>query len=44
MERICDELTRLLDGERAVAPGAGHFVASAPGFADRLADFLAAAD
>ena len=43
LERICDALAAALDGERLVAPGAGHFVAAAPGFADRLEEFLAAA-
>ncbi len=38
-ERICDALAAALDGERAVHPGAGHFVAAAPGFADRLDTF-----
>ena len=41
LERICDALAAALDGERLVAPGAGHFVAAAPGFADRLEEFLA---
>ena len=41
LERICDALAAELEGERVVAPGAGHFVASAPGFADRLEQFLA---
>ena len=40
MERICDALATTLDAERAVVPGAGHFVAAAPGFADRLERFL----
>ena len=40
MERIADELARVLNTERLVAPGAGHFVARAPGFAARLARFL----
>jgi pimeloyl-ACP methyl ester carboxylesterase len=40
MERICDALSIALDAERAVVPGAGHFVAAAPGFADRLEQFL----
>lgn len=38
-ERICDALAAALDGERAVHPGAGHFVAAAPGFTDRLDTF-----
>jgi hypothetical protein len=32
-----------LDGQRVVAPGAGHFVAAAPEFADKLERFLQAA-
>jgi pimeloyl-ACP methyl ester carboxylesterase len=40
LERICDALADALGGERAVLPGAGHFVAAAPGFADRLERFL----
>ncbi|MEU1329763.1 alpha/beta fold hydrolase [Streptomyces sp. NPDC005865] len=39
-ERMCDALAIALGGERAVHPGAGHFVAAAPGFADRLDTFL----
>lgn len=41
LERICDALAAALDAERLVAPGAGHFVAAAPGFGDRLERFLA---
>jgi pimeloyl-ACP methyl ester carboxylesterase len=40
IERICDALSVSLGAERAVLPGAGHFVAAAPGFADRLELFL----
>jgi pimeloyl-ACP methyl ester carboxylesterase len=40
LERICDALATVLQAERLVAPGAGHFVAAAPGFADRLQQFL----
>jgi pimeloyl-ACP methyl ester carboxylesterase len=40
MERICDALATVLDAERVVAPGAGHFVAAAPGFVNRLDEFL----
>jgi pimeloyl-ACP methyl ester carboxylesterase len=40
LERICDTLSTALDAERLVAPGAGHLVAAAPGFVDRLHDFL----
>ncbi|WP_329126901.1 alpha/beta fold hydrolase [Streptomyces sp. NBC_01465] len=39
-ERICDALAAALCGERSVHPGAGHFVAAAPGFAERLETFL----
>ena len=42
IERICDALAAALDGERLVAPGAGHFVAAAPGFSERLERFLLA--
>jgi pimeloyl-ACP methyl ester carboxylesterase len=41
LERICDALATELRGERVVAPGAGHFVAAAPGFAALLERFLA---
>ena len=44
IERICDALAATLNAERLVAPGAGHFVAAAPGFADRLQDFLVSGD
>jgi hypothetical protein len=40
VERICDALAAPLHVERLVAPSAGHFVAAAPGFADRLEQFL----
>ena len=43
IERICDALAAALGGERLVAPGAGHFVAAAPGFAARLEAFLGSA-
>ena len=42
LERICDALAVALDAERLVAPGAGHFVAAAPGFAERFERFLLA--
>ncbi|MGV9675609.1 alpha/beta fold hydrolase [Nocardia sp. NPDC003482] len=42
LELICDRLADALGARRIVAPGAGHFVAAAPGFADTLAEFLAA--
>ena len=44
IERICDALATALDAERLVAPGAGHFVAAAPGFAERLERFLLASE
>ncbi|WP_025347231.1 alpha/beta fold hydrolase [Nocardia nova] len=40
LERICDALAEELGADRAVHPGAGHFVPAAPGFADRLHTFL----
>lgn len=43
LERICDALATQLDAERLRAPGAGHFVARAPGFAAQLRRFLTAA-
>lgn len=43
VERVCDALATVLDAKRLVAPGAGHFVAAAPGFADRLHGFLVSA-
>ncbi len=44
LERICDALATELHAERLLAPGAGHFVAAAPGFAERLERFLLTAD
>ncbi len=41
MERMCDAAVAELNAARVVAPGAGHFVAAAPGFAAELEDFLA---
>jgi pimeloyl-ACP methyl ester carboxylesterase len=43
LERICDALATTLDAQRLITPGAGHFVAAAPGFADGLEKFLATA-
>ncbi|MFC0842165.1 alpha/beta fold hydrolase [Streptomyces noboritoensis] len=40
LERICDALAEALGGRRGVHPGAGHFVAAAPGFVGRLEVFL----
>jgi pimeloyl-ACP methyl ester carboxylesterase len=42
LERICDALAVALDAERVLARGAGHFVAAAKGFPDRLERFLLA--
>jgi len=44
LERMCDALATALGAERLIAPGAGHFVAAAPGFAERLEEFLTSAD
>lgn len=44
LERICDALASALGGERLIAPGAGHFVAAAPGFPCRLERFLASVE
>jgi pimeloyl-ACP methyl ester carboxylesterase len=43
LERICDALAMRLNAERLIAPGAGHFVAAAEGFADELERFLVSA-
>jgi pimeloyl-ACP methyl ester carboxylesterase len=40
LERMCDAVAAALRGRRAVFPGAGHFVAAAPGFAAGLEQFL----
>jgi len=40
MERMCDALAVAVNGQRLVAPGAGHFVASASGFGEQLDRFL----
>lgn len=44
IERICDALAAAIDADRLVAPGAGHFVAAAPGFAEQLERFLLGSD
>ncbi len=44
LERAADALSEELNAERLVAPGAGHFVAGAPGFGERLERFLVSAD
>lgn len=40
LERVCDVVAVQLGARREVHPGAGHFVAAAPGFADSLEAFL----
>jgi pimeloyl-ACP methyl ester carboxylesterase len=40
VERMCDATADRLHAQRVIVPGAGHFVAAAPGFADRLDRFL----
>ena len=40
VERMCDAVASALDAQRVIAPGAGHFVAAAPGFAVQLEQFL----
>ena len=39
-DAVCDVLEERLGAERAVLPGAGHSVPRAPGFNERLRDFL----
>jgi hypothetical protein len=43
LEHICDALAAELRAARVIAPGAGHFVAAAPSFADQLERFLISA-
>jgi len=43
LERICDALAESLGAERAVMPGAGHFVAAAPAFGPAFERFLRSA-
>ena len=43
VERMCDAVAIAVNAQRTKAPGAGHFVAAAPGFADRLEQFLISA-
>ncbi len=43
VERMCDAAANHLHAQRILAPGAGHFVAAAPGFADQLDCFLSSA-
>jgi pimeloyl-ACP methyl ester carboxylesterase len=39
-DAVCDVLETRLDAERAVLPGAGHSLARAPGYPERLLEFL----
>lgn len=39
-DAVCDVLVERLGAEHAVLPGAGHTVQRAPGFTERLGDFL----
>ena len=39
-DAICDVLEERLGAERAVLPGAGHSIPRAPGFNERLTEFL----
>jgi pimeloyl-ACP methyl ester carboxylesterase len=41
-ERMCDFIAQVLDAQRLVAPGAGHFVQAAPEFAQPFERFLRA--
>ena len=43
-DAVCDVLERELGAERAVLPGGGHVVQSAPGFDDVVLDFVARAE
>jgi pimeloyl-ACP methyl ester carboxylesterase len=40
IERMCDAVAAAIGAQRVVCPGAGHFVAAAPGFVDHLQHFL----
>ncbi len=44
IERMCDAVAATLAAHRVICPGAGHFVAAAPGFADELERFLSSVD
>jgi pimeloyl-ACP methyl ester carboxylesterase len=44
MERMCDAVADALCARRVVTPGADHFVTAAPGFTQRLEEFLIAAE
>jgi pimeloyl-ACP methyl ester carboxylesterase len=42
-DAVCDVLERRLPAERAVVPGAGHSIPRAPGYTERLLEFLESA-
>jgi hypothetical protein len=42
-DAVCDVLEHRLGAERAVLPGAGHSIQRAPGFNERLEEFLLSA-
>jgi pimeloyl-ACP methyl ester carboxylesterase len=44
IEWMCDAVAGALAAHRVICPGAGHFVAAAPGFADQLEQFLSSVD
>jgi pimeloyl-ACP methyl ester carboxylesterase len=44
IERMCDAVATALAARRVITPGAGHFVAAAPGFAEQLERFLESAN
>lgn len=44
IERMCDAAATALGARRVIAPGAGHFVAAAPEFADQLEQFLSSVE
>jgi hypothetical protein len=43
-DTVCDVLDQRLGAERAVLPGARHSIPRAPGFNERLEDFLRRAE
>jgi hypothetical protein len=42
-DAVCDVLEERLGAERAVLPGAGHSLPRAPGYVERLEEFLESA-
>jgi pimeloyl-ACP methyl ester carboxylesterase len=40
VERMCDAVATVIGAQRMIAPGTGHFVAEAPGFAHELESFF----